>query len=131
MVEQYEEIELSEDDEKWLEEAEAARERAAAEKKRTQATGYANRYEKEEEEPKHAPRHQAPKRLDGAVARLEALLEYREEIDEEALEDEVRGIAREFDAADLKEIARKFGVKRGLATKLAALEKILAKVCGD
>jgi len=125
-----EEIQLSEDDEKWLEEAESARERAAAEKKRTQATGYANRYEKEEE-PKHAPRHQAPKRLDGAVARLEALLEYRDEIDEEALESEVRGIASEFDAKELKEIARKFGVKRGLATKLAALEKILAKVCGD
>jgi hypothetical protein len=83
------------------------------------------------EKPSHAPRHQAPKRLDGAVARLEALLEYRDEIDEEALEDEVRGIAREFDASDLKEIARKFGVKRGLATKLVALEKILAKVCGD
>ncbi len=77
----------------------------------------------------YGPRHSPPKRIDGAVARLEALLEYADDIDEESLENEVHDIAREFDAADLKDIARKFGVKRGLATKMIALEKILEKVC--
>ncbi len=79
----------------------------------------------------YGPRHSPPKRIDGAVARLEALAEYAGEIDDEAIEDEVVGIAREFSAADLKEIARKFGVKGGINTKAKTLDKLLAKVCED
>jgi DNA-directed RNA polymerase specialized sigma24 family protein len=77
----------------------------------------------------YGPRHSPPKRLDGAVARLEALAEYAGEIDDEALEDEVTGIAREFSAEDLKEVARKFGIKRGIGTKAKTLASLLEKVC--
>src|ERR1019366_6621033 len=77
----------------------------------------------------YGPRHQPPKRIEGAVARLEALASFAGEIDEEALEDEVTGIAREFSAEDLKEIAKKFGIKKGIGTKAATLDSLLAKVC--
>lgn len=78
----------------------------------------------------YGPRHQPPKRLEGAVARLEALAAYAGEIDDEALEDEVEGIAREFSAEDLKDIAKKFGVKGSISTKAKTLERLLDKVMG-
>lgn len=77
----------------------------------------------------YGPRHQPVKRIDGAVARLEALLEYAEHIGESDLQDEVEGIAREFVADDLKQIAKAFGIKRGISTKAAVVESLLAKIC--
>ncbi len=67
--------------------------------------------------------------MEGAVVRLAALAEYSEDIPVDDLEAEVEGIAREFDAADLKEIAKKFGIKRGIGTKAKTLAKLLEKVC--
>ena len=99
-----EEIDLNEDEEAALDRVwEAISAESKANKESTSKQKSRNEY---------GPRHQPPKRIEGAVARLEALLEFSDDIDDEALENEVKGIAREFDAADFKEIARKFGVKR-------------------
>lgn len=78
----------------------------------------------------YGPRHQPPKRIEGAVARLEALRDHGDDIPEEALADEVEGIAREFDADELKQIARDFGIDTGLGTKAITVMKIFQEVCG-
>jgi len=77
----------------------------------------------------YGPRHMPPKRIEGAVARLEALRDHSDDIPEEALADEVDCIAREFDADELKTIARDFGIDSGLGTKAITVMKIFQRVC--
>jgi RNA polymerase sigma factor (sigma-70 family) len=76
----------------------------------------------------YGPRHQPHKRIDGAVARLEALRDCAADIDEEALAEEIDDIAREFMLDEFKEICRAFGIKSGLRTKTAAVMLVFDRV---
>lgn len=79
----------------------------------------------------YGPRHSPPKRIEGAIARLEALRDFSHDIDESELESEVDTIAREFSADDLKDVARGFGVEGGIANKAECVAKILKRVCKE
>jgi hypothetical protein len=77
---------------------------------------------------KWGPRKHVPERAKNAVARLKDLDDNLKDRSYADIENTIASIAKEFDAAELKEVAREFGVRSGLTSKANTVRKLAERI---